>query len=374
MNNYIIINGLIIMPEGLQSGKSVVVENGVIIDITSDIAEYQNYEVVDAGGNFVTAGLVETHIHGCGNYAIDSEDENGVENVVSELKKSGINYLYATVLCHDQAIINIANELERKPHLLNYVNGIYIEGPFVSMEKRGGILPEWIRKPDLDYLKHIIRLGKGFIRMMTVAPELENVTQMIDYLIDNNIIPALGHSGCSLSQINSDIFRTKVNITHLFNAMSPVSHRVTGLAALPFLNDEVFFELNSDGIHVSPEVVCMCHKHLNHNRLVLITDAVPGAGSPYGKFTYNGKTVVSDEKGIRYADNDILCGSNCLMNENIRRFIKFTHAPLHEVIKFATLNPCRLMGVDAQRGSIEKGKIADIVIFDSEMNVVRNLF
>ncbi len=376
MNNYIVENCRIILPHEIIHNKSVVVVNGIIEQITAHTSQYADFKRIDAQENLLTAGLVETHIHGCEHYPVESDDLNGIEKVAKALSRRGINYFNATILCNETSICNIANELERKPELKKYVHGMYIEGPFINPQKKGGILPHLIRPADADYLKYLIDLGKGHIRMMTIAPELRGIELMVKILIENNIIPALGHSNCTTAQAQNLLkqFSNKFNITHLFNAMSPILHRESGLAMLPFVNREVFFELNSDGVHVANNVVDMCYNHLNTNKFVLITDAVNGAGLPYGTFRYNKMDVISDEKGIRYAENGIMCGSNCLMDENIRRFIHLSGAKAEDAIRLATLNPCSLLGVENQRGSIEVGKIADMVIFDQNFTMIQNLY
>jgi N-acetylglucosamine-6-phosphate deacetylase len=155
--------------------------------------------------------------------------------------------------------------------------------------------------------------------------------------------------------------------------MSPISHKKAGLALLPFMNDDVYFELNSDLIHVNEHIVRMCYNCLNHDRLILITDAVVSAGAEYGTYAYFGKEVKSDESGVRYTENGTLIGSNCLIPEVAKRFMRVTGAPVHEVVKFMSINPCRLLGIDEKRGSVEIGKEADLVIMDEEFNIKKNL-
>lgn len=376
--SYIVENSRIVSPEKIIAGKSVVVENNIIKDIEESATRHYPYETIDAENNYLIPGFIETHIHGCGLFPVESEDKNGLEKVVNALVAKGVNCFYATILCNERSIDLISREMLQKPWLKNFVHGIYIEGPFVSYNKRGGILPQFIESVDSAYLEDLLKLGQGFIRMMTIAPELSGIEKITDLLIANNIIPAFGHTSCTYHQAETLFNKltpyTKVNITHLFNAMSGIHHRNAGLAMLPFINKNVFFELNTDGIHISADVIQMCYENLNLNNFVMITDAVTGAGEPYGLYTYNGKEVISDKTGIRYTDNNVMCGSNCLLPDNIKRFMQFAGASMVEAVKYATLTPAKLMGVDNKRGSIEIGKTADMIIVDEDFNLIRNLY
>ena len=193
-------------------------------------------------------------------------------------------------------------------------------------------------------------------------------------LISNNIVPALGHSNCKISDLKTlGKYSSKLNITHLYNAMSGISHKQSGLAMYPFLYKDSFFELNADSIHLSDEIIKMSYEYLNHEKLILISDAVISAGSDFGEGEYCGIPVVSDDTGVRYKDSGTLIGSNKLLPEIITNFIRITGAPVHEAVKFATINPARLLGVDGSLGSIKIGKASDLVIFDGDFRVKRNL-
>jgi N-acetylglucosamine-6-phosphate deacetylase len=135
----------------------------------------------------------------------------------------------------------------------------------------------------------------------------------------------------------------------------------------------VWFELNADGVHVTPDCLRLCAASLNPERMVLISDAVIAAGTAGGSYEYLGRPVVSGEQGVRYADSDILIGSRMLLNEIVRNFIATTGVPVHAAVRAATYNPCCVLGLEDRRGSLEVGKEADVVVFDNEFNVKHNL-
>ena len=242
--------------------------------------------VIDVRGACVVPGLVELHIHGCGEAGVEESVDRPeiLEYTARFLSAYGINTFLPTLPCSEDAVGALAGILESNPKLRERIPGIYVEGPFVNPDKRGGISPSLIRKPDLGILDRIIDLGEGYVRLMAVAPELPGADRVIDRLLERGIVPCLGHSDCTAAEALSVMRRAggrkpaRFNITHLFNGMSGISHKRPGLAAVPFLEEGCFFELNGDGIHVSDEILSMVSRHLRKERMSLVSDAVVSAG------------------------------------------------------------------------------------------------
>jgi N-acetylglucosamine-6-phosphate deacetylase len=376
--NYIIINSNIILKDKILLKHDLIVKNNHISNIvkkqSSTLKLHKNYEIIDAEGGYVTPGLIEMHIHGCGPFDFAAVSPGDYNKATAFLQGKGINIFLPTFQYNFNYLKNLHAALEKEPDLKKSIPGYYIEGPFINSEKKGGILDKNISSAGLVLLEKIIEQSKGLLRIMTIAPEIKDAENMIHHLLLNNIIPALGHSKCTISDLKAlEKYSSKLNVTHLYNAMSGISHKLPGLAMYPFLNKEIFFELNGDGIHLSEEIIKMSYEHLNHEKLILISDAVVTAGSNFGQGEYCGNPVVSDKNGVRYKKNGTLIGSNKILPDIIVNFIKVTGAPIYEAVKFATLNPARLLGLDNKLGSIKIGKTADLVIFDKDFKVKRNL-
>ncbi len=361
-------NGKIILTNKVVNDGCLIIENGIIKEISTCYDSDKVYDIIDAQNNYVSPGFFDTHIHGAGNAVFEMPGNDSFAGIGNILLENGITSFLPTILCNEDYIkalvININSNLELKKR----IRGIYIEGPFVNPDKKGGINPDYIRKPDVDYLKKIIDLSDGLLKMMTIAPELEGIDNIVDHLTDSDIVPSFGHSTATLDVALS---KGKVkNITHLFNAMSGIFHKNPGLAALPFVNRDIFTEVNGDGIHIDPQIIKMCYENLNRDKLIFITDAVISAGLPYGDYFYDtDKPVISSERGVRYKKNDVLIGSASLIPDILRNLKNITNADIHELIKTVTLNPAKLLSVDKEYGSIEVGKKADIVIFDEDFKV-----
>ena len=351
MNSYRIINGIIVLKDQLLFDRHVIVKDNRIIDITDAPQKYRELETIDAQGNYISPGFVELHIHGCSHYGFDLLEQLNIEEIVEFLKRRGVNTFVPTFQCNREVIRNFAKRAGGSEILKKAIPGIYIEGPFINEQKKGGISADYITRPDIHVLKEIIKESNGLLKLMTIAPELEGNKAVFNELIENHIIPCLGHSNAEIkdTSIANDY---QVNITHLFNAMSPVSHKKSGLAMLPFINRDVFFELNGDGVHVSDEVIMMCYNALNKDRCILVSDAVISAGLEHGEYNSYGRTVISGKNGVRYREDNGLMGSNLLINDILKRFIKLTGAPLYEGIRFVSYNPCQLLGISDRKGSI----------------------
>lgn len=370
--NTIIENGKIILPDKIIEDHYLTIENSIIKEISKDYDENKNYDIIDAGNNYISPGLFDTHIHGAGSGGFETPDKESFADLCNFLLQNGVTTFLPTILCNEDYIKTLARNINSNPEFKIRIPGIYIEGPFVNPDMKGGINPKYIMKPDIEYLKRIIDLSEGLLKMMTIAPELEGIDIIIDFLLDNNIIPSFGHSNATLD-IALSKNRVK-NITHLFNAMTGISHKNPGLAALPFINKNIFVEVNGDGVHIDSKIIKMCFNNLNHDKLIFITDAVISAGLPYENGFYDtDKEVVSSERGVRYKENDVLIGSSFLIPDVLRHLAKITNADIYELIKTVTLNPAKLLSVNEEYGSIEIGKKADIVIFDDDFNIKKVL-
>ena len=383
-SSYCVYNCTVITPRGAVRGR-VRVEEGTIVAIEEDPGPPRRNggyggRLVDAGGGYLTPGLVEMHIHGCGSAGVE-EVLHGRRDVLEEmavtLSRFGINTFVPTFPFHMEVMTRLAEELDRKPGPAGRIPGLYLEGPFVCPEKRGGIPPELLRAPDPGYLEEILAASAGTILMMTVSPELEDSREIAARLLAEGIVPCLGHStvssGVALEFLDS-LRRPsrRLNITHLFNAMSPLSHKEPGLAAVPFLNDDIYFELNGDGIHVADEILRVCARHLNRERMILVSDAVVSAGEPYGKGEYFERPIRSGPDGVRYVEDETLIGSNRLIHQAARHYRDISGLGIEDVIPLVTANPFDLLNMP-ERGRIEAGAPADLIVINRDFEVQVNL-
>jgi N-acetylglucosamine-6-phosphate deacetylase len=210
--------------------------------------------------------------------------------------------------------------------------------------------------------------------MMTFAPELKGADRLPAVMRQLGILPCVGHSLASAATAAAVCGRHQVSCTHLYNAMSGLDHREPGVAAFALNADRVYVELNSDGKHVSPELLQLTRRAKRGDRIVLISDAMVFAGAKFGVYEYAQMKFRSSEEGVYNLETGTLTGSNVLLNRGVARFMRFTRAPVHDAVRLASLNPACLLGLGQHTGSLEAGKSADLVLFSRDFEKVHAVF
>ena len=405
MQDIIITNGSLILPDSVIYNGAVHIGGGKIIHIGTERDAYfdkylktgfsevhrlgenpyaaqekiqQNIRqgdalIFNAAGSYVSPALVELHIHGCGGYDIEDPapedpEETIIEKIASYLSQRGVGYFLPTVVYDKSVLSSLTFRIKAyKPSAR--ILGIYMEGSFISKEKRGGIHEGNICRYDPNILEEIYNLSKGYLKMMTMAPEIPGAKDILSRIVKYKIVPAFGHSNAEYSEIAKLENVAVLNITHLYNGMSGVSHKKPGLAHWVLLNDSLYTELNCDGTHVHSAAMELTFRLRPHNRIVLISDATPAAGLPPGddSVTMRGKRLIVKKSGVYEKESGVLVGSRLLVNDSIYRIHKEFGIPIWEAVKMASANPLRLLGVNSS-GLLKEGMDADISVFDKKFN------
>jgi N-acetylglucosamine-6-phosphate deacetylase len=371
--SYAIEGGSFVLPDRVQEGGRLVVLDGRIDRIEAPATSasgggeggaFAELRRIDASGAVISPGFMEMHIHGAGGIGFDAVKGGGDILAIRDfLLARGISAFVPTLLCDEVALGRLVDAMDESGLPKSVLPGIYIEGPFVNPKRRGGIPANLIRPVDTDYLRRILSITRGKLAIMTLAPELPGIESVYDILEEAGVMISLGHSDCNpaLCPLPGGVF----SITHLFNAMSGISHREAGLANLAFSDSRPFVELNADSIHVNRECMRLVAAGIDPDRLILTSDAVVAAGLPFGKYRYFGYGVVSGERGVRYGETDTLMGSNRLGSQILRSWQRATGAPLAESLRAMTVTPARLLGMEKLRGGLAPGMPADIMVWDS---------
>ena len=377
---YIIEGADLLLPDKTMPRATLVVKDGKIEGIfnqraSESLKDLLNREpqlsaapVLHLSDAYLAPALVETHIHGCGEWGFERiSGAAELEGAAKFLEEKGVGSFVPTILWDEPALTRLASAILETDLPRTALPGIYIEGPFVSMAKRGGIQPSNILAPNTELARHIIEASRGLLVVCTVAPELMGAESLYAIFENAGVLVALGHSDATLDSIK--LPGHPYTITHLFNAMTGVDHKAGGLANLALTGSPNFVELNGDGIHVNASSLSLAARVISQDSLLLISDAVVGAGKPYGEYPYYEHRVVSSARGVRYADTDVLMWSNRIGIDIVRNFVVQTGVPLWQAVRAMSLIPRRALGQDAEFGSIEVGKVADIFIWDRSLEV-----
>ena len=259
-SSYLIKNAKIVLETKVLQGDLLVL-NGIISKIEASIVN-DTVPNIDAKNEYLCPGLFEMHIHGQNGYSFeDIQNEETGQDIIdihNSLASKGINTYLPTFSCQEDKIL-LALKFFKKYNLFEYsIPGIYIEGPFINKEKRGGLAEKTISSFSIKELESLWNKMEGKIKIMTFAPEFENSGVMADFLLNRNAIPSVGHTNGKLEDFQKLIENrneSDFSMTHLYNAMTHFSHRFLGMSFAPFKYEKIFFELITDGIHINPEII-----------------------------------------------------------------------------------------------------------------------
>jgi N-acetylglucosamine-6-phosphate deacetylase len=246
--------------------------------------------------------------------------------------------------------------------------GIHLEGPFLNSQKKGAFNPSWFRSPSLEEAQAYLDAGKGRILQMTMAPETPDSEAVARLFRQNGVVVALGHTNADYETASRALKGDFVHVTHTFNAQSSFDHRFPGVFGAILSSDYITAELIADGVHVHPAAMKVLIRSLGTDRVVIITDAMTGAGLSDGQYMLVGNEVFVKDGRATLA-NGTLAGSIATMNQCVHNVNRLAGYPLYEAVKMASLNPARAMGLGDRLGSIQPGKDASLTVMDEDVNI-----
>src|SRR5258707_10122470 len=247
--------------------------------------------------------------------------------------------------------------------------GIHLEGPYISVKRRGAHPPAWLRQPNPVETEQVLDVARGHLRLITIAPELAGAHEMIRRMVAAWVTVSIGHTDATFEQAEAAIALGATHATHCFNAMRPLLHRAPGPIAAIAKAPQVQGELIADGVHVHPEVMDLLVKMLSPQRVVVITDALAAAGLENGaQFEFAGQ-MAEVICGAAHLADGTLTGSVLTMRQALSNMLEMTHVSLSEAVGMLTLNPARAARVDTRKGRLQPGYDADLLVFDSAFNL-----
>ncbi len=371
-------NANIITPYEIAKDSSLAIKDGKIEKIfhREKVNENEFDEIIDAEGKYLSPGFIDIHNHG--NFGHDAMEGNyeALDGMANFHIKNGVTSYLATTMT--AKVEDIKKALEVAGEYINdgsnYSNvkaqvlGVYLEGPYFSMEKKGAQPPEYIKNPDLDEVKEFIKISKNTIKVVAVAPELEGAEEFIRYLKNEGIAVAAGHSNATFDEAKKGIDAGVSIATHLYNGMRAFSHREPGIIGAVLTDERVACEMICDGIHLNPGAMDLAVKAKGKDGIILMSDAMMATGLKEGKYELGGQAVYVKDGAARLKEGN-LAGSTLTLNKSVYNMVNMVGVKLEDAIRMATLNPAKAIGVDNEKGSIEVGKDADLIIFDENINI-----
>lgn len=358
---------------------TVVIDGGQIVGVHEGPVNVPDAVEIDAKEQFVAPGFIDIHVHGGGGFDFMDGTEEAFLEIAELHARYGTTALVPTTLTAEKEDLLQTLDVYEKANQSNTQGaaflGIHLEGPYFALSQRGAQDPRYIRNPDPLEYEEILNHSSSIVRW-SAAPELPGAIAFGQRLRQKGIIAAIAHTDALYDDVLTAYENGYSLVTHLYSAMSGVTRRnafrYAGVIESAFLLD-LDVEIIGDGIHLPPPLLKLVYKIKGADRTVLITDAMRAAGMPEGESTLgslkNGLKVIVEDGVAKLTDRTAFAGSVATMNHLVQNIVQLADVPLLEAVRMASTTPARIMGIDYRKGSLAKGKDADIVLFDQNFTV-----
>ena len=354
----VLTNGTIYTGDNCITGKSIVISDDHIEAIVANRSVPKNAEIIDCHGNNISPGFIDLQIAGAGGYLFSSNLNGKALGAITEniLKSGTTGFLIVLPTNHPDIYPGAIKTIKENPDPA--VLGLHLEGPFINTSRRGAHAVEYIKKPGKEEIDHLLKDAAGIVKMVTVAPEL-CTREIIEQLSGYGIVVCAGHSNATFDEAMNGFSWGIKAVTHLFNAMSPMHHRDTGLPGATFQSERILASIVADGIHVDYGMISIAKKLLKE-RLYLVSDAVESSSEA---------AVQHVRQNDRFTLPDgTLSGSALTMMKAVQNCVERVGISLDEALRMASAYPAKLMNLK-NNGKINQGYKADLVIFDENFEV-----
>ncbi|WP_163099157.1 N-acetylglucosamine-6-phosphate deacetylase [Peribacillus alkalitolerans] len=363
--------------QGVISNGFLYMQNGKLLAVSQEELDFSPVEEISLpAGVKIVPGFIDIHIHGAaGADAMDSS-ENSLKAMSSFLPSEGTTSFLPTTMTQSpeniEKALKVINVFSNTVYDGAEIVGVHLEGPFINPSKRGAQPDTHIKKADLALFRKWQESSGNSIKLITLAPEMEGALPIIRELSQNDVIVSVGHSDATYDEVVLAIEAGACHVTHFFNGMSGLHHREPGVVGAGLLRNELTVELICDGIHFRPELINLVLQTKGIDRVVLITDSMRAKGLENGQYELGGQAVLVNQNKASLGDGT-LAGSIVSMIDCIRMVHSVTDLPLEDVIKLATVNPAKQIGIFDRKGSIAQGKDADLVVLNEQLEIVMTI-
>lgn len=362
-------NGSVFTDKGIFESVDVQVQNGLIAKVGANLNS-DGEEIIDLKGKKLLPGFIDIHSHGCGGADFCDGSEASFQKMADTYIKAGVTTVMTTSMTLPPETLSrlfkvYKNFADNQSAQGSRLYGINMEGPFLSKEKKGAHVEEYIIPADIELFKKLNDESGNRVRLVDVAPE---VPGNLDFIAEAKEIctVCVAHTNGNYQTTMDAYEKGATSTTHLYNAMTGLSHREPGVVGAAFDSD-AFVELICDGIHIHPAVIRTTFRVFGEDRICMISDSMCAAGMPEGVYELGGQTVYV--KGGKAAlENGTIAGSVVNSLIGVKRLMEFGIRE-EAALKAATINPAKAVKIDGLTGSITEGKWADLLIVDSQYNV-----
>jgi len=373
-------NGKILTPRGIINGGCVIIANGVIDAVSETDIEIAGATEINAGGRFIAPGFIDMHVHGGGGCDFMDNTIEAFLRISATHAAFGTTAMMPTTLsCGQEELLktlSVYEEANKLNHRGAQFLGLHIEGPYFAMNQRGAQDPKFIHDPLPAEYQEVLAASDA-VKRWSAAPELPGALELGKYLMQRNILPAIAHTDAVYEEVVKAYEVGYTHATHFYSAMSTVSrrnaYRYAGVVESAYLIDEMTVEIIADGAHLPAALLKLVYKIKGPERTALITDAMRAAAMPEGPSVLGslsaGQPVIVEDGVAKMPDRASFAGSVATADRLVRNMVQLAEVPLTDAVRMMSETPATILRVQDRKGTLVKGKDADLVIFDENIRI-----
>jgi N-acetylglucosamine-6-phosphate deacetylase len=350
------------------------INDGIITNIFS----YGSKEAdIDYEDKRIVPGFIDIHCHGAFEFDTNDANEEGLRNWTKNIVSEGVTSLLATTITQSEevltkAVANVAKVIDEGYEGAELL-GIHFEGPYLDMKYKGAQPEPFIVKPTIEQFERYQTAAKGHIKVITMATETDDDFALTKYLSERGVVVSIGHSAATYEQAVMAYANGANSMTHVYNGMTPYNHRENGLVGAAFRLRTMYGEIICDGNHSTPVALNNYFMAKGPDYAIMVTDALMAKGTPIGsKFDFGGNEIIIYPDGSAHLTaTGGLAGSTLKMNDGLRILVEEAMVPFNYAINSCTINPATCLGVNNRKGAIRTGMDADLVVLDTNYDVLQ---
>ena len=371
-----IVNGKVITPQGVDRQARLVLKAGRIAEITREQGGVEGAQTIDAQGAYVAPGCIDTHLHGGDGHDFTEATPEAFRAIAYAHATQGVTTLYPTLAVAPTTVfrqaIKACETVVSQPYEGARIEGLHLEGNYINPLLKGGQDERFIQLPDPAEYQELLESTR-LIKRWTAAPELPGALEFARYAHSKGILVSLGHTAADYPTVKRAYEAGFTHATHFYNAMSGVhkqrEYKHEGTIESVYLVPEMTVELVADGIHVPPAILRLVCAFKGIDRISLISDAIAAAACLRPEHLRLDPRMIVEDGVCKLADRSALTGSIASGIRLMQVMVEKAGVSVADAVRMAATNPARLMGIDDRVGSIERGKAADLILFDENFRL-----
>lgn len=374
-NRYIqLVGKRILTPQGWMEGGSVIVEGTKIFAVENTQLPILGAERIELGEVDIVPGGIDLHVHGGGGRDFMEGTREAFDVAVEAHLQHGTTAIFPTLSSSTVPMIEAAIDTCREcmKDRTNPVMGLHLEGPYFNSAQAGAQIPEWIKNPRPEEYYGILQRGKYVLKRWDEAPELPGSKAFVIACKSHGVLPSIAHTRAGYDDVHMANRAGMTHATHFYNAMPVVykerEYKVPGTVESIFAEKNMTIEMIADGIHVPPIMLKMAWQVKGTEQTCFITDSLAYAGAGEDAVAFDPRVILED--GVcKLSDRSALAGSIATMDRLVRTAVQQAEIPMEDACRMVSETPAKIMGIYDRKGSLERGKDADIICFDQNQQL-----